>query len=235
MRPYALPLSLFLLLLSACGSEEPLVSSGGMDGGVPGDASSAPLLPWKTGNRWTYQVTDETGEESIKVTTVGALEAVGGVGPNAAMMANKVVTKKGATDETVSWQADLGTRVVRLREQAFHATTGLLEQEEYWSPHKLHVDLLAAHAIQGASWLEIYSETKLPVGGQPITSEPHDRWTVLAVDDPVTVPAGSFRAVVLQKSGGSQSAKKYWYVRGVGKVMEVGGKTEKLVSYEVVP
>ncbi len=221
-----------LCLLAGCGNQDPRPEPN-VDSGTAGDASGAPLLPWREGNRWTYRVTDETGAESIKTTTVGGLEPVGGVGPNAALMAYKVVTKKGPKDETVSWQAVLGDRVIRYREQSFHAATGLLEQEEHWAPHKLHVDSSAAHTRKGASWLESYSETKLAVGGQPASSQPQDRWTVLADDESVTVPAGTFRAVVLQKTGGSE--KKYWYVRGVGKVMEVGNKTETLVSYEVLP
>ena len=61
-----------------------------------------------------------------------------------------------------------------------------------------------------------------------------DPWTVDAVSQMVTVPAGTFRAIVLTKAGGS-SLKTYWYVPGVGKVKETGGQTEELVSYEVRP
>jgi hypothetical protein len=50
----------------------------------------------------------------------------------------------------------------------------------------------------------------------------------------VTVPAGTFHALILQKAG-SSVAKTYWFVRGVGKVKETGGQTEELVEYHVVP
>jgi hypothetical protein len=43
------------------------------------------------------------------------------------------------------------------------------------------------------------------------------------------VPAGTFDAIVLRKVGGSE--KRYWYVRGVGKVKETGGQVEELVSW----
>jgi hypothetical protein len=185
------------------------------------------------GNSWTYQVT-EAGALTSKVTTVGALMPVGGSGPFAATMANQVTTTKGANDRTVSWQGPRGELVVRYREQAFGASSGLLAQEEHWSPPKLHLDMAAAHLVAGASWLEIYEETKLPAVGTATVATARDRWTVVAVDQPVTVPAGSFRALVLQKAGGS-TAKQYWYVRGIGKVKETGGQTEELVSYQLQP
>jgi hypothetical protein len=98
----------------------------------------------------------------------------------------------------------------------------------------LHLDMAAAHLVAGATWLEVYQETKQPVMGTASVATARDRWTVLAVDQEVTVPAGTFRALVLQKAGGS-TAKQYWYVRGVGKVKETGGQTEELVSYQLQP
>jgi hypothetical protein len=194
---------------------------------------TGPLLPWKVGNRWTYRVTEE-GNVSTKETTVGEPEPVGGTGPSQALLANKVVTLKGAMDKTVSWQASMDVGVVRYREQSFRASTGALELEEHWEPHKLHLDMLPEHLVVGASWLEVYQETKQAPGSQPVTTTARDRWTVLADGESVTVPAGTFRALVLRKAG-SSTTKTYWYVRGVGKVKETGGQTEELVSFELVP
>jgi hypothetical protein len=216
-------------VLVACGGGEP--------GGAVADAAvietSGPILPFKEGNSWTYKVTGD-GEVSSKVTTIGAAEAVSGTGPHATATAFKVVTKKGATDQTLSWQAMDGDRVVRYREQAFHEGTGELEEEEHWDPAKLHIDGSAAHTVAGASWLESYQETKLPVGKVASTETARDRWTVDAIDQLITVPAGTFRAIVFIKAGGS-NVKTYWYVPGVGKVKETGGQTEELVSYTLVP
>ena len=190
-------------------------------------------LPWAEGNTWTYRVTNN-GEVSTKVTTIGAEEAIGGTGPNAQKRAHRVVTSKGAKDETVSWQGLDGDRVLRYREQSFHATTGELEQEEHWEPHKLHFDGSDEHTSEGATWLETYQETKIPVDKPEETEEARDRWTVDAPSVEVEVPAGKFRAVVVQKASGG-TLKTYWYVRGVGKVKETGGQLEELVSYEVKP
>lgn len=218
------------LALSACGSD-PASEGGSNDAAVT--ETSGPLLPFKQGNTWTYKITGD-GEVTQKVTTIGAAEAVGGTGPHATATAFKVVTKKGASDQTISWQAVEGDRVVRFREQAFHESTGELEGEEYWDPAKLHIDGSAQHTAQDASWLESYQETKLPVGEAESTETARDRWMVDAIDQVITVPAGTFKAIVFIKAGGS-TLKTYWYVPGVGKVKETGGQTEELVSYKVVP
>ena len=82
--------SLFLsLLVFGCGSEDPSANAGGTGGG----SSTETLLPWATGNRWTYLVTED-GVSTTKETTVGEKEPVGGTGPASAVDAFKVVTKK---------------------------------------------------------------------------------------------------------------------------------------------
>jgi hypothetical protein len=213
-----------------CGSEDPGAT---VDPGCL--AATGAMLPWTMGNTWTYLVNDE-GVVGMKETTIGAMEPVGGTGPNKDVMAFKVVTHKGVMDQTVSWQAPDGDNVIRYREQSFSASSGALELEEHWDPHKLHIDGTAAHRVTNASWLEIYEETKLPIGGTPESHEAHDRWTVLSACESVTVPAGTFTAVYLQKvSATGGSAKTYWYVPGVGKVKESGGQLEELVSYTLAP
>ena len=208
------------------------------DNADPGDGEpvdvTGELLPFKAGNSWTYQVTED-GETSSKVTTIGAEELVGGTGPHQDARAYKVVTKKGAADMTVSWQASVEGRIVRYREQSFHASTGALELEEHWDPAKLHIDDSPAHRAAGSDWLEEYKETKTdPINGTVETTTERDHWYVDSVDESISVPAGTFRAVVFRKVGGS-SSKTYWYVRGIGKVRETGGQTEELMSYEVAP
>jgi hypothetical protein len=219
---------LAVLLAAGCGG-----SVAPPDDGSGVELGTGPLLPWKVGNRWTYRVTDD-GQSSVKETTVGELELVGGSGAQREVMANKVITLKGANDQTLSWQGVSDARVVRYREQSVDASTGDVEIEEQWDPPKLHVDEAPEHVVVGASWLETYEETKLPVRGGLSTATARDLWTVIADGESVTVPAGTFQALVLRKSGGS-TTKTYWYVRGIGKVKEAGGQTEELTSFEVVP
>jgi hypothetical protein len=219
----------------AAGSSGAGSSGAGAGGSGMGDPSQ--LLPIKTGNSWTYLVTDELGVPTPKTQTVMEAGLVGGVGPNAGVMAFRFVTKKGldGMDETVSWQARVGTRVVRYREQAFMRTAPhALELEEYWNPYKLRVDETPAHMVAGATWLETDDETKLPVGGNPSTVAVEERWTVAAERQPVTVQGRSYEVMILTKTGTSQ--KTYWWARGIGKVKEIGvNQTEELISYQVAP
>jgi len=210
---------------------------GGADNaaGMPAVLPEGALLPWVTGNTWTYRVTQD-GVVSEKTTTVGELQEVGGMGPNAALMAYHIVTAKGVdgTDRTESWQAphpDNPDRIVRYREQSFGAVTGALQQEEHWDPEKLHIDGSPDRTVAGATWLERYDETKLPVGLTMTTHAVSERWTVLADDETLEVPAGTFEHVIHFRKAGSSTTKEYWYLHGVGKLKETGGQTEELVDY----
>ena len=224
-------------LLLACGNVDPADNQGaaGSDGGGP--LPEGPLLPWAVGNNWTYQVTKD-GVSSIKTTTIGDLEAVGGDGPNAEAMAYHVTTAKGAdqNDHTESWQTPLDDnpeRFVRYREQSFDASSGKLELDESWDPHKLHIDGSADHTVKGKSWLESYAETKLAVGLSATTHDVRERWTVLDDDETLEVPAGTFQHSIHFQKVGSSSSKEYWYLRGVGKLKETGSQTEELTEYEL--
>ena len=70
-------------LLLACGSVDPADQPG--SGGEGCGGSSPPegeILPWAVGNSWTYQVTKD-GVVTLKTTSIGETEMVGGDGPNA--------------------------------------------------------------------------------------------------------------------------------------------------------
>lgn len=231
-----------VLTLVACGSVDPSdpqnpgtggEGAGGSGNGTPGP--EGPLLPWVEGNKWTYRITKD-GVTSVKTTTIGELEAVGGVGPNADLMAYHVVTAKGAelADRTESWQAqdpENADRIIRFRELSFDATSGELELEEYWDAAKLHIDGSAEHTVKGASWLESYQEYKREVNLTPTDHEVRERWTVLDDDATVEVPAGTFEHAIHFQKVGSSTTKEYWYLRGVGKLKETGSQTEELEDY----
>jgi len=242
--PKTLSLALLLLaLIAGCGTSDPGAPTGndGGGGGGGGDSGgstcqrpSGALLPWKVGNKWTYTVT-EANLVSQKVTTIEPLEPVGGTGPNAAKMANKVVTKKGVMDQTISWQALVGDKVIRYREQSYSATTGMLELEEFWDPYKLHIDGTAEHMVfTGKPWVETYTETKIAIGTQPATAMTMDAWQVLSECETVQVLDNTWNALKVIKTGGG-GTKTYWYVPGVGKVKETGAQTEELVKFEAAP
>lgn len=231
-RPFVLALRASVVSVSlfavACGSEDPTPKE-------PSTESQEPLLPFKEGNRWVYKVTEGSTVEQ-KVNLVGPAEPVGGVGPFKDEIAFKCITEKqGGEDETISWQRPEGERVVRYREQSFHAGSGGLELEETWSPAKLRVDGSPERTKADAIWYEDFEETKLPADDDPSVSMKRDRWTVKAVGQTLTVPAGTFDDVIVIEKFGAESLKTYYYKRGVGKLKETGGQTEELVSYDLAP
>jgi hypothetical protein len=227
-------------VISGVGGTGDTTGTGGTDGsGGPGDPSQQ-LLPLKTGNSWTYAVT-YSGEAAVtvipKTQTVMEEEPVGGTGPNASVTAFRMVTRKqtDGTQLTVSWQARVGTRVVRYREQAFGEDAPYaLVREDHWDPAKLRVDETPDRMAAGATWLETAQQTRVPPGGAPQTEELQDTWTVVAERRPVTVHGRSYEVLILEKRG--SDSKTYWYAPGIGKVKEIGpGATEELMSYSLVP
>lgn len=239
-----------------------LVVGGGCSGGSlcaadgsagEAGASSGALLPLGIGDRWTYGTTASDGTVSAKVESVVSQERVGGDGPSADAVGFKLVTGNKANDPNgdVDYLAVVAERVVRLRELKIDGKTGALKREYFWDPPRLLLDESAAHLAVGASWLEVYGENNhnwspvpdggvtdvfTPDGGVTMT-EIRDLWTVLSVDESVTVPAGTFRSISLRLVGNSgASVKTLWYARGVGKVKqtEEGGTTEELTSYRLL-
>ncbi|WNG19967.1 hypothetical protein [Cystobacter fuscus] len=197
------------------------------------DASQGSLLPWSEGNRWTYRVTAD-GAVSQREVTVGPLEAVGGTGASREVMAHRVTTREDSGAMTLDWQERSDTRMVRYREQTFDAGATSARSEEWWEPSKLYLDETPEHLVVDASWIESYQETKQKAGKSANTETTRDLWKVISLGESVTVPAGTFQAIVVRKTGTSK-IKTYWFVRGIGKVKETGEETEELLSYEVAP
>lgn len=207
---------------AGCGGSEP-----------PAQGDQAPYLPISTGATWTYRVTNgSTGAVTNKSSTVEAFEDVGG--SKAGVMAFRVRTEKD-TGYTVSWQVVSPAGVVRHREQSFD-TLGAMKTEEYYEPSKVRFDATASHTVPAASWTENYSEvvTDIPTA-MTTTAAKTEQWTVEAVGEAVTVPAGTFTCIRVRRVSAvaGQSAKTYWYARGVGKVKETGGQAEELLSYSL--
>jgi hypothetical protein len=216
-------------------------------------------VPLKMGNKWTYTVTEVDGTVSAKIQGVTAETVVGGMSPESATMAFKLVTGEKFDDKNgdVSYQNWADSRLLRYREISVGASSGNTKKEEYYStPFKLRVWDDAEHLAVGKSWPEQYTTFTVDTpkatgdagadvdgGAAPVdaglvtTMETSlDVWTVIALDEAVTVPAGTFKALVLEKVvPASGSDKKYWFVRGIGKVKETGvaDQTEELSAYTV--
>jgi hypothetical protein len=251
-----LPVKTFLVglvLTGACG--------GGSAQSVVGGGGTGAWLPLKVGNHWTYQVTDVDGTISAKIQGVVAEEPVGGVGDSKDTRAFKLVTGNKFADPNgdVSYQALVGSRFVRFRELSVDGKTGALKKEQYFAdPWKLRVDVSATNTTAGASWAEAYTEFGIdtpkagaldaaapsddagvnpPDGGLvTTTSQIQESWQVLAADQLITVPAGTFKTLVTNRIAEGTN-KTFWFARGVGKVKEtgIGEQTEELTGYVVSP
>jgi hypothetical protein len=229
-------------LLALLAGASLLVGCGGSDPGDsgPGVVEQGPLLPFKTGNLWTYRVT-EASIVTDKTTTIGGLVAIGGTGPHASEMAFNVITRKGTdlSDQTESWQApspESPERFVRYREISYGATSQMPKLETYWDPSKLHIDGRAEILKNGFTWREEYQEGKIPYDGTaaiPLGPE-SDTWTVVSVDATVTAAEKEYQHTVhFQKVSSTGATKDYWYKPNVGKIKETGTQTEELVSFSL--
>ncbi len=207
---------------------------GGDDAGVAADAADCPTegsyFPMVTGAEWVYRVVDP--DVTTKTQTVGDEEDVGGM--HAGTMAFKLTTEK-PNGMVVSWQGVEGERVVRYAEQDL---SGANTTSEEYTPSRTRVDMSEAHTTLNATWTESYTEHVSENGGAVTTSDKSETWTVIGVDESVTVPAGTFCALHLRRQstvgGIDGSDKSYWFARGVGKVQEVSAtRTETLESYDI--
>jgi hypothetical protein len=214
--------------LAACGNE-----TGGSPDDTDGGGGTGRYLPLAVGATWTWRVTDSAGTSYDKSSTVEALEDIGG--QKAGTMGFRVRTKGGGGD-TLSWQQDTGTSIVRHREQDFHVD-GSMKTDSFYMPFKLRVDESAAHLAAGVDYELAFTEiAKKIADGSTQTLQKGETWSVVSVDEQVTVPAGSFHCLHLHRVATDDAAgasKDYWFARGVGKIKETGGQTEELASYSL--
>lgn len=106
--------------------------------------------------------------------------------------------------------------------------------EEWYTPFKLRVDEDSARLTPGASFTTTHTEAVTDVAtGATTMSDKVEQWTVEAVDEAITVPAGTFCALRVRRTvAATGSIKTYWFARGVGKIRESGaGQTEELSGY----
>lgn len=208
-------LTALALVLCACGP-----------GAMPGTGR---YLPMKVGNSWTYKITDSKGVFANKKSTVEALEDVGG--PKSGTTAFRVRTED-TQGATVGWQQDVGNTVVRHREQSFDTANKQLDDTIY-TASKLRLDETDAHVALMASFTTMHSEKTTDLQTMLTTTvDKTETWVVEAVDESVTVPAGTFKAMRVHRTGTSD--KLFWFSRGVGKIKETGGgRTEELQSYTI--
>jgi hypothetical protein len=218
--------------LAACGNPEPTTPTIETPDARSQSASDR-YLPLAVGARWTYHAVDPaTGATGETESVVEALEDVGGA--KAGITAYRIRSTT-LTGSTVNWQQDLGTSVVRHREQFFDLSRQLTS-EYFFLPNRLRLDESPAHTVVGATWTENHSATLTTTaasGTQTVSFSV--QWTVEAVDETVNVPAGTFTCLRVHRvaTGYASADETQWFAKHVGKVKETGTEPRDLTSYSV--
>jgi hypothetical protein len=229
--------ALAALAAAGCGGSGGQSASGGTtgslatDGAVP-QMTSGRYQPLAVGATWVYNVTD-TGVAYTKNTTVLSYEDLGGMA--AGIMAYKVTETMQKSKTQVTWYESTDTDVRRHHDQELDAS-GNLSTEDWYTPYDLRVDESSAHLQAGATWtmsyMDAHTSATKPASDKTIT----DDWTTDAVDEVVTEPAGTFKALKITRTNTADgTAKSQWFVPGVGKIREQNttGHLEELQSYTI--
>lgn len=234
MRPLILCLSLAVACGGTNGDDDDDVS--GPDAAAPADAfvpdPTARFFPMHVGDTWHYDVQHLAGGVSgPKVQTVEATETL--TGAKAGITAFRLRSDKPSGEYTLSWQEDTGDSIVRHLEKSFDSG-GVMKTDESYDPEKLRLDESTGHTDMGASYSVSYTEHVVDSAGTTMITKT-EQWTIEAVDEQVTVPAGTFPCLRVHRTvSQTGSDKRYWFARGVGKVREEGdNQIEELTSYSV--
>jgi hypothetical protein len=199
-------------------------------------ASATSLWPLSTGSTWTYAITEKNGDRYTKAVTVKGLQEVPNQ-PGVQAIQVESVQQASVLHTERSWQQEANGLVTRLREEDLY--DGQLHSVTVWSP----ATLKCISASHDAGWTYTQGEVTEKVAltdGSPPSSEPVKPylWRIVAVNETVQVPAGTFtNAVHLRRDRTDKDGKErdYWLVSGVGKVKEDGERLEELSSYSVKP
>ena len=230
-----LPMLLVLPILSSCGTEEP----------PPATVPDGDLFPLTVGDFWLY---DETKGGETSQTRYEVAEQIDydfayddqGALP-VSVINNTFPAGGGDTDSSggyrLQYYHDDGTRVVRMRHDVYDETDTLTKVRDY-VPGFLRFD--RGKITVGEQWAEdltSYTDST-PEDGDGVVTEGASYLYEVLEPESVTVPAGTFDCVVVQRmrtSGSSVEIKIYYFAPGVGKVKEIteGTKEEVLVEYEV--
>jgi hypothetical protein len=222
-----------LLLVGCGGGGSGTVATTPADDAAAGEVqvTSGPYQPMVVGAQWLYHVNDK-GVKYDKQAVFETQEDEGG--PKAGTQGFRMKETMPATTQ-LTWYSQQGDVVARDHVQSLDAT-GALTSEDWYDPYRLRVDSSAAHTTAGASWTWTFNDTHSSRTKPTATNSLTEGWKCEAVDEPVTVPGGTFAALRLTHIDPTDgSTKTYWFVKGVGKVREEtsAGHIEEMASYSV--
>ena len=208
-------------------------AGGAMPVNVRNPATTGRYIPLSVGARWSWDGMDTlTGLSGTTDSIVEALDTLTGNKAGTRAFRIRSTTLRGST---VNWQQDTGTSIVRHREQ-FLDTSGAVTSDHLFSPSKLRLDESPARIVAGATWTETYTDnvTSTTAGTSPVQSV-SVAWSVEAVDEMVTVPAGTFSCLRVHavETGGAAYDSTFWFSRNIGKVKESGTEIRNLTGYSI--
>jgi hypothetical protein len=213
------------LLAAGCGA-----NSGGTPAMVSSGGGGPEYAPLSVGLSWTYQVTTATGNVSQHPTTVEAMDS----SPAAGQPSFRIRYELPDTT-SLRWEQKTGTTVVRYEDHTVDAS-GTTTATKIYSPSEVVLDESTQHETTGATWVEMYGQAKSSSKTGKTTQETA-QWTVLSAAEMVTVPAGTYTCLKVQRihsSSSSPSPEVTWYAAGVGKVKETGAGPNNDETLELV-
>jgi hypothetical protein len=193
-------------------------------------AAPGEYAPLSVGLSWTYQVTTATGDVSQHPTVVEAMESSPAAGNPSFRIRYEL------PDATsLRWEQKSGSSVVRYEDDTVDAS-GTTTATKVYTPSELVLDESPQHLTSGATWVEMYGQTKSSSKSGKVTQETA-QWTVLSVNEMVTVPAGTFTCLKVQRVHSSSSSpvpEVTWYAAGIGKVKETAAGPNNNETLELV-
>lgn len=205
---------------------------------VSGDAGNerGRFQPWTVGSTWTYDEL-QPGNGLRVMSTMTVLEQVVLDGHPAFRVHTGEFAWWGNSPIDQYWSRDLyeghdGDLDVRYRTDFFGYGGGLLATQVE-TPYRLRLDENAAPS--SSAFLET---TMGPVINGSFPRSRVDDWRVISTDEIVTVPAGTFHCLHVQRYNPNKTRHEqdYWYARGIGKIQELNGAhIERLTSYSIAP
>lgn len=221
------------LALGGCsggsGTSSPLHGGGGGSGSdAAAQVTTGPYEPLAVGVSWTYHVNDN-GVTYDKTSTVMDTEDAGG--PAAGITVFRLVDTFPADKQTTWYQVD-GQVVKRLHDNSLDSS-GNVKADDWYSPYRLRVDETPEHTVAATTWSLMLTDTHTSINKPATMTMKTDNWRVDGVDEPVTVPYGTFLSLHVSRTDPIDgSIKSFWFVRGVGKVKETNnsGHLEELTT-----
>jgi hypothetical protein len=231
----AAPLILLLVLVAGCGGGD---SRALPQGGEPVELDPTDFVaqidneywPMSPGSRWVYREVDEEGNElRVEVTVTDRTKKIAGID---AVVVHDVVTENGELKEdTLDWYAqDADGNVWYLGE----------DTKEYEGGKVVSTKGSWEHGVDGAQAGVIMPadpEVGMTFRQEHYAGKAEDRGEILALDESVDVPFGSFDGVLETEDTTPLEPKVLehkFYAKGVGPVLTIdvaGGGREELVSY----